>query len=193
MLDGSNKERSQRSTKCAAYLDSQPQTPDPICHYCIVRTDIPIGLAFAQCVHAAGESSDGKLKPGTYAVALGVETEKQLHALADELEAKGVPVHRVEESHGKYAGQLMALGIAPGPKSVRGKHLSTLPLLRMVDFVEHHDYAQREWASRKVVAQEAQKLRDRIRELEASWWERTKQWWRRSKSMPSTPSQQEVK
>ncbi len=150
-------------------------------------------MACAQLVHAAGESSNGKLKPGTYAVALGVETEKDLRDLADKLEAQGVPVHRVEESTGKYAGQLMALGIAPGPKSVRGKHLSNLPLLRMVDFDEHHDYQAGEWSKRKAQSKEIAKLKDRIRELQISWWQRAKSWWRGDLSMSSTPSQQEVK
>lgn len=131
-------------------------------------------MACAQLIHAAGESSDGKLKPGTYAVALGVETENELRALADELDAKGVPVHRVEESTGKYAGQLMALGIKPGPKSVRGKHLSNLPLLRMVDFTEYYDVQQSHWAETKT-------LRREIRELKHQrqpWWSRLQQWWR---------------
>ena len=148
-------------------------------------------MACAQLIHAAGESSNGKLKPGTYAVALGVETEKDLRDLADKLEAQGVPVHRVEESTGKYAGQLMALGIAPGPKSVRGKHLSNLPLLRMVDFVEHHDYQAGEWSDRKALRKEISNLKNRIRELEGSWWQRTKRWLRPDKTLSSTP--QEVK
>ncbi len=131
-------------------------------------------MACAQLIHAAGESSDGKLKPGTYAVALGVETEKELCALADELDAKGVPVHRVEESTGKYAGQLMALGIEPGPKSIRGKHLSNLSLLRMTDFEEYRDSLQRELSDRKVLRKEITRLKGRIQELENSWWQRCK-------------------
>jgi hypothetical protein len=138
-------------------------------------------VASAQLIHAAGESSNGKLKSGTYAVALGTESEQQLRALADELEAKGVPVHRVEESHGKYAGQLMALGIAPGPKSERGQHLSTLPLIRFGDFVEHHDAMQWAFDERKAQGKKYRaqigELQQRIRKLESSWWERAKRWW----------------
>jgi hypothetical protein len=132
-------------------------------------------------LHASGESSDGNLSPGTYAVALGTETEGELRELAEKLEAKGVPVHRVIESAGKYAGQLMSLGIKPGPKSVRGKHLSNLPLLRMVDFEEHHDYMAREWGDRKVLRKEIMTLKGKIQELEGSWWQRCKKkmntWW----------------
>lgn len=131
-------------------------------------------MACAQLIHAAGESSDGKLKPGTYAVALGVETENELRALADKLEAKGVPVHRVEESTGKYAGQLMALGITPGPKSVRGKHLSTLPLLCLGDFVEHIQHMTGQEMRRKELRREISALKQRITELENSWFQRWK-------------------
>jgi len=153
-------------------------------------------MACAQLVHAAGESSDGKLKPGTYAVALGVEFESQLRKLAEELESKGVPVHRVEESHGKYAGQLMALGVAPGFKSVRGKHLSTLPLLRFGDFIEHQDAM--EWARKERirVRQKHQKqidaLREHITKLESSWWERAKRWFRKD-TVSSTLTEEGVK
>ena len=146
-------------------------------------------MASAQLIHAAGESSNGKLKPGTYAVALGVETEKQLRALADELEAKGVPVHRVEESHGKYAGQLMALGVAPGPKSIRGQHLSTLPLIRFGDFIEHLDAMQWAFDERKRIGKkyraQIEALQARIAELESTWWERFKQRFRPNKPLSS--------
>lgn len=152
-----------------------------------------MGVASAQLIHAAGESSDGTLKPGTYAVALGVETEKELCKLADDLEAKGVPVHRVTESHGKFAGQLMALGIQPGPKSVRGQRLSTLPLIRMVDFVEYYDYMQGEWGRAKDLSKEIRELKAQIHRLERSWWERAKRWWRRDKSMSSMTSQEGAK
>lgn len=90
----------------------------------------------AQMVHAAGESSPGNLKPGTYAVALAASSERELADLADRLEAAGEPVHRVVESHGRYAGQLMAIGLEPGPKSERGRLLSHLPLLRWSSFLE---------------------------------------------------------
>jgi hypothetical protein len=107
-----------------------------------------------------------------------LETEGELCKLADELEARGVPVHRVIESTGKYAGQLMSLGVKPGPKSVRGKYLSNLPLLRMVDFEEHHDYMQGEWAKRRSQEREISKLKEKIQELESSWWQRFKaRWW----------------
>jgi len=150
-------------------------------------------MAFAQCLHAAGESSDGKLKPGTYAVALGVETEKELRALADKLEAKDVPIHRVEESTGKYAGQLMSLGVEPGPKSIRGKHLSMLPLLRMADFVEYAQHMTGQEMKRKELRRQIATLEEKVCALESSWWERTKVRWSRGKTITKMPSQQGVK
>lgn len=150
-------------------------------------------MVCAQLIHAAGESSDGKLRPGTYAVALGVETENELRALADELATKGVPVHRVEESTGKYAGQLMALGIEPGPKSVRGKHLSNLPLVRLGDFVEHIQHMTGQEMRRKELRRTIAVCEEKIRELESSWWQRVKKWGRRNAAIPSVPSQQGVK
>ena len=113
-----------------------------------MRTDIPPGLAFAQLLHAAGESSPGNLEPGTYAVALSGGDRIELEQLADKLESKGVPIHRVVESHGAYAGQLMAIGVEPGPKSVRGKHLSELPLVRMGQFIDYQN-AMEHWTKYK--------------------------------------------
>jgi len=91
-------------------------------------------------LHAAGESSPGNLKPGTYAVALAAENEQQLRQTAELLEAAGEPVHRVVESHGRYAGQLMAIGVEPGPKSIRGRLLSSLPLTNHRRFQERLEW-----------------------------------------------------
>lgn len=58
-LDESKQENAptQEAKQCATSLDSQPPLSDPICHYCIVRTDIPVGLAFAQLIiHNVGNS-----------------------------------------------------------------------------------------------------------------------------------------
>lgn len=109
-------------------------------------------------------------------MALGCETEAELKQLAQKLEAAGQPVVRVVESHGRYAGQTMALGIEPGPKSQRRKHLSSLPLLRMTDFDEYHDLQQDHWSETKM-------LRREIRELKRQqqpWWSRLKRWYNRA-------------
>jgi hypothetical protein len=110
---------------------------DPLTHYCIVRTDIPVGVACANLVHAAGESSPGDLSSGTYAIALGAASEKDLKRIEARLEQHGVPFRSITESHGSYAGQPMAIGVEPGPKSERGRHLSDVPLLRLDSFVEY--------------------------------------------------------
>jgi len=128
-------------------------------------------------IHAAGEASPGNLNPGTYAVALGVETEQELKRLADRLEAAGGPVHRVVESHGRYAGQTMALGIAPGPKSIRGRLLSNLPLLRADRFRQWY-WSDRELQQR-IIAELEQEIHKLKRQQPTPWWRRL--WLRCSK------------
>lgn len=166
------------------------QEKDPICHYCILRTDIPIGNTFAYCVHAAGESSDGNLKPGTYAVALAVTNGKNLEVLANNLEYFKVPIHRVVESHGKYAGQLMAIGVTPGPKSIRGRYLSNLPLIDMYRFPEYDQIRSACEVAKKIFSDKAEKAE---KALEA---ERRMTWWQRAKRLAATnptPITQKVK
>jgi len=116
-------------------------------------------------VHAAGESSPGDLSPGTYAVVVGIENERLLRRLARNLEALKVPIHRVEESHGEYGGQLMAIGLEPGPKSVRGKYLSNIPLVSMGSFLE---FTQRQEElikdKRRIHQQRVDKIQKEVRE-----------------------------
>jgi hypothetical protein len=127
-----------------------------------------VGLAFAQVVHAAGESSDGTLAPGTYAVALGVPDEIALKTLADQLEGFDVPIRRVVESEGKYHRQLMAIGVEPGPKSERGRHLSHLPLLKIDHFPAFRELFDR-WVALWHQVQVEQSL---------TWTQRLARWWR---------------
>jgi len=109
-------------------------------------------------------------------VALGAENQRELEQIAARLEQHGVPFHRVVESHGKYAGQLMALGVAPGPKSVRGKHLSNIQLLSMGSFLE---FIQRQEETLKEHRKRSQVLHDRIHELETALQEAKRPWWKR--------------
>jgi hypothetical protein len=122
----------------------------------------------AQLTHSAGES--GPASPGTYAVVLSAESEQELERIAARLEQHDVPVHRVVEGSGRYSGQLMALGVPPGPKSQRGKHLSNLPLLRFTDLDEYHEFQQDCWACKK-------QHRREIRETKATWIQKLKKWW----------------
>jgi len=133
-------------------------------------------------LHAAGESSDGKLTPGTYAVALGADSEKLLERISSNLKTLKVPHHRVVESSGKYANQLMAIGLPPGPKSERGRWLSDIPLLSMGSFLE---FQQRlEWVikdKRRIHDEWAEKLQNKLREeyipLQDSLWKTLKAAW----------------
>lgn len=178
-LDESNKKpATKEAIQCATCLDSQPPLSDPICHYCVVRTDIPVGLAMAQLLHAAGESSDGNLKPGTYAVALTGGDGKNLEVLANNLEHFKVPIHRVVESHGKYAGQLMAIGVQPGPKSVRGKYLSNLPLIDMYRFPEYERARGDLEIAKKLFSDRAENAENALEaERSLTTWQRIKRWW----------------
>lgn len=81
-------------------------------------------------IHAAGESSPGDLPSTTYAVALTCADEATLRSLAARLTAMGVRHRAITETAGPHAGQLMALGLEPGPKGVVGRFVSNLPLLR---------------------------------------------------------------
>jgi hypothetical protein len=99
-------------------------------HYCVLRSDLPRGLAGAQLIHAAGESSPGNLPSGTHAVCLVVPGEKELQALEQQLRKGGVKFTSIIESDAPYTGQLMAIGCAPVGKEVLKRFLSSLPLLR---------------------------------------------------------------
>jgi len=114
---------------CDLALANQPQ-PDPLTHYCIVRSDLPRGVQAAQLVHAAGESSPGTLTEGTYAVVLTVDSELQLEALHHQLNDRGIAHNLIRENDAPHAGQLMAIGVAPAPRSQLRRHFSSLPLLR---------------------------------------------------------------
>jgi hypothetical protein len=82
------------------------------------------------CVHAAGESSPGNLPPETYAIVLAARDELHLALVADQLEAKGVPLVRVREPDPPYGNALMALGLRPARKESLRRYVSSLPLLR---------------------------------------------------------------
>lgn len=79
--------------------------------------------------HAAGESSPGRLPPGTNAVVLAA-SEDQLAELHEELARAGVPHVTVVESDPPYVGRLMAIGVEPRPRGEVRRHLSSYPLLR---------------------------------------------------------------
>lgn len=95
-----------------------------------MRRDIPRGVQAAQITHAAGESSPGDLASGTYAVVLTVPDEAELRALSARLHTKEIRHRTICENAPAYAGQAMAIGAEPAPRSVLRRHFSSLPLLR---------------------------------------------------------------
>jgi hypothetical protein len=100
-------------------------------HYVIVRSDLPHGVQVAQTIHAAGESCEGPLPSGTYAIALSVPDEQSLLALADRLWKGQVPHKVIEEVDGKYADQAMTIGIFPtSDRDMIRKYTSDLPLVK---------------------------------------------------------------
>lgn len=101
-----------------------------LAHYCITRADLPTGIQAAMLIHAAGESSPGKLPPHTYAIALTCPNEQDLDELSHRLFLEGIPHKRILESDAPFNGQLMALGLKPDWRKSLRKHLSHLPLLR---------------------------------------------------------------
>lgn len=109
---------------------SPSKSPEDLCHYVVVRADLPRGLQAAQVVHAAGESSPGNLPSGTHAVVLTVPGSVEMEALARRLAQAGVAHVRIEEPDPPWDGALLAIGLVPGRKEAFRRHLSSLPLLR---------------------------------------------------------------
>ena len=81
-------------------------------------------------MHAAGESVDRPVDPGTHAVVLTVPNESGMVRLADDLRRVGVAFTSVFEPDPPYLGALMAIGLAPRRKEILRRHLSRLPLLK---------------------------------------------------------------
>jgi hypothetical protein len=91
---------------------------------------MPVGPRDAQLGHAIGQSVDGPHPPEMYVVVLAARDELHLTVEAERLERAGVPLVRVVENEGPYAGQLTAVGLRPGRKAALGRHVSSLPTLR---------------------------------------------------------------
>lgn len=91
--------------------------PDPpvrgLTHYCIVRADLPRGVLAAQLIHAAGESSAGRVPKGTTAVVLAARDEAHLSSLERRLLRLRIDHRAIREPDPPYHGALMAIGLAP--------------------------------------------------------------------------------
>jgi hypothetical protein len=81
-------------------------------------------------VHAAGESVDGPVDEGTFAVVLTVPDERALVRLADQLRQAKVAFTAVFEPDEPHLGAMMAIGLRPARKEILKRHLSALPLLK---------------------------------------------------------------
>ncbi len=89
-----------------------------------------MGVAAAQIVHAAGESSPGNVPAGTFAVVLSVSDGSALMQLADRLRLAGASFTCIFETDAPWSGQLMAIGMRPARRSTLRKLFSSLPLYR---------------------------------------------------------------
>lgn len=81
-------------------------------------------------IHAAGESSDGQILPGTHSVALAADSEIQLLTLEKRLISQNISHVAIREPDKPYCNQLMAIGIAPGDRALIRKEVSQLPLIK---------------------------------------------------------------
>lgn len=89
-----------------------------------------MGFLAAQIVHAAGESALSPIPPHTHAIVLAVPDEPTLAAVEVRLRAAGLAVTAIREPDAPWNGALTVLAIAPGPRSILRKHLSSIPLFR---------------------------------------------------------------
>ena len=94
-----------------------------------MRTDLPLGNQFAQCVHAAGETSPGPTLPDdTHAVVLAARNEEELLRYAYRLETEGIPHKLIREPD--MANAATAIGVFPITRERVRRLLAKLPLLR---------------------------------------------------------------
>ena len=82
-------------------------------------------------MHAAREAGEGiPLNPHEYAIALTAKDEAELQALSENLFYAGIKHKRIIENDAPWTGQLMAIGIPPGKRSVLKRFLSKYPTLK---------------------------------------------------------------
>lgn len=93
----------------------------------IVRGDLPHGSQVAQAIHAAGESTPGRVPKNTIAVALSARDQAHLLEIDAQLTQSGIIHVLIVECD----GEPMAIGCEPtrDRQSIR-KVVSSLPLVR---------------------------------------------------------------
>ena len=99
----------------------------------IVRDDVPLGVALAQTIHAAGQSAQlpgaAAAEPPTTAVALAAPVA-ELVALARTLDAAGIACVLIREPDEPWRDAPMALGVVPAPRALVRRFVAHLPLMR---------------------------------------------------------------
>lgn len=81
-------------------------------------------------MHAAGESAGGAVPPDTHGALLVVPDELALALQAVRLRERGLEIVEIREDRPPYSGELMAIGVRPGPRSTLKPHFGGLPCLR---------------------------------------------------------------
>lgn len=96
-----------------------------------MRKDIPIGLAAAQVVHAAGESALSRVPKGTHAVVLQVDNQLNLKTISNQLDDKSIDHVVISESDKPYCGELTAIGLMPITSEERDEVKKVLSSLKL--------------------------------------------------------------
>jgi Peptidyl-tRNA hydrolase PTH2 len=112
---------------CRPPISARP-VEGPLTHFVIVRSDLPVGAAAAQIVHAAGESLKTPVPPGTFAVVLTAANEDELRRLGDRLRQDGIEHAQIVEDDAPWSGQLMAIGVPPAQRFALRRYFSNFPL-----------------------------------------------------------------
>jgi hypothetical protein len=83
----------------------------------------------AQIIHAAGESSNGEIPQGTYAIALAAKDELHLNKIEKKLLKLEIPHVAIREPDAPWNGALMAIGLYPAPRETVRKGVARLQLI----------------------------------------------------------------
>lgn len=115
-------------------------------HYIFIRRDLPVGVALAQTVHAAGESATRYISPSglsslyrmhlpnhTVAVVLEAEDEQHLFEIQKLLQVSDIDHISIVESDSPYCQELMAIGLVPTDSDAVVKLMKPFKLLTKLE------------------------------------------------------------
>lgn len=126
-------------------------------HYLLVRRDLPFGVTLAQLAHAAADSMSKWINDSSYAscsltrncwvtgpktsgmtvVVLGVKNERILKNWERKFQKRYnriLTFTSVREPDAPWNGQLMAIGVHPGPRDILGPIFKNLQTFRFEDW-----------------------------------------------------------